>query len=271
MEIKKVSNIEEALSLLEQGYKPMAGCTNIMVYKNILNVDGKYVDITSIEELKNIQIKDNNLEIGALVTFTTLEEYLKNIKKLQVLYDACFVMGGPQIRNRATLAGNICDASPACDGGAPLLVLDASLEIISSTGKRIVNINDFFIGYKKIDLKDNELVTKIIVPLKDGNGAYTKVGNRNALAISLVSLAYKVENGYIKYAATSVYEKPVRLFNVEAYVNNNKIVDSKQLEIELLKDIAPISDIRATKEYRILVSCNLIKESLKKEFGYEFN
>lgn len=271
MEIVKAKDINNALDLLSDGFAPMAGCTNLFVdIKIIRDETRKYVDITEIKELKHIVINENGLTAGALVTFATLEEALKDKAAYKALYDAAFVMGSPQIRNRATLAGNIADSSPACDTGAPLLVLGAMINVLSKDGKRAIPAEDFFCGVRKTALKENELITDIFIPDCNEKSFYKKVGTRNALAISTVSFAgAKKKNGEISLAMGSVAPTPVRLYNCEKLINGKAKVSEKDLSAALKKDISPIDDIRASKEYRMTAALNILKDSIEKEFGYE--
>lgn len=272
MDIENCSTLLEALDFLDKGYKPLAGATNILVnVKKDIEKHESFVDILNIKELHDLTFTDNGLYIGSTVTFNELEEALKNREEYKCLYESAFSMGGPQIRNRATVGGNIADASPACELGAPLLSLNAKIFVSSKNGEREIDIKDFFLGNKKTSLKENELITKIFVPKICGKNGYIKVGLRNAMAISIVGFAYSKFNGEISLAMSSVFATPKKLINVENYVNKNTKLSFCELEKCLQKDISPITDLRASKEYRFEVGKNLLIDTLIKEFNYEIN
>lgn len=269
MNIVKVSSVAEAITKLNEGYKPLAGCTNVLVDINKKGDDGKtYVSLNGLNELKGISSNDG-LTFGSLVTFSEMEEALKDNKQYKAFYDCAYSMGSPQIRNVATLGGNIADASPACDLAPSLLVFDATITVNGVDGERKINVNDFFKGVRKTTLKQNELITKIEVESFNGKSFFKKVGLRNALTISVVSLAGAFDNGKVSLAMGSVAPTPIRLRNVENYVNSVKEISLEVLKEQLNKDICPISDVRASMEYRKEVAFNLVVDSLRKEFGYE--
>lgn len=270
MNIYKAENIKDAVNFIEKGLKPMAGCTNIFVDIKKKGEPGHdFVDISGIEELKRIEAKDGQTKIGALATFCEIEKYFSD--KEGVLYEAARDMGSPQIRNRATVGGNICDASPACDAGPALLVLGAKVKTVSKSGERLINISDFFKGVRKTALENNEMVTEIVFKNDNGKSFFRKVGLRNALAISVVSLAGKIyDDGKILLAMGSVSSTPVRLYECEKLVNTG-IVTEANLREALSKDISPITDLRASADYRFETAYNLLADALGKELCYEHN
>ncbi len=271
MNVLVKDNLGEVLILLNNGYKVLAGSTNVLVnVKKGLEKKENFVDITSLKELKGITFSEDGLTLGSLTTFSELEQALKDNKEYKCLFDCAFNMGGPQIRNRATLGGNICDASPACDLGAPLLSLNAKLYAVSIEGEREIDIKDFFISNKKTTLKENELLEKIFIPKSNGSNGYIKVGLRNAMAISIVSFAYSKNNGKLSLAMGSVLSKPTRLLNVEKYLEKNTTLSYTEIIKELYKDISPITDLRASSKYRYEVAKNLLIDTLEKEFNYDF-
>ncbi|MBQ0099146.1 MAG: FAD binding domain-containing protein [Firmicutes bacterium] len=271
MNIEIANNLLEVFDFLDKGYKPLAGATNILVnVKKDIEKSENFVDILGVKELHSLEFTEKGLYIGSTITFNELEEALKGKEEYNSLYQSAFSMGGPQIRNMATVGGNICDASPACDFGPPLLSLNAKVYAISNNGEREINIENFFLGNKKTALKENEIIKKIFVPKCNDKNGYIKVGLRNAMAISIVSLAYSKLNDKVSLAMGSVYSTPKKLINVENYINSNKKLSISQIIIELKKDISPITDLRASKEYRFEVSKNLLIDTLEKEFNYEF-
>ena len=268
MDIIKAYSLKEALPYLGKGMRPLAGATNIFVdtAKKGKTYNG-LVDISDIEELKGIRETDDEFIIGSLATFDLAESFFRG--KESVLYEAAYEMGGPQIRNRATIGGNICDASPACDAGPALLVLDAELGLVSEKGERTVKITDFFRGVRSTDLKPDELLKEIRIRKEDGFSCFKKMGLRNAMSISIASVALKKTDSGVRLAMGSVAPRPLRLYNCEEYIKDNDLIDKDRLREELNKDISPVSDIRASRKYRSLCAFNMLASSLK-EAGYEF-
>ena len=268
MDIIKAYSLKEALPYLGKGMRPLAGATNIFV--DTAKKGKKYnglVDISDIEELKGIRETDDEFIIGSLATFDLAESFFSG--KESVLYEAAYEMGGPQIRNRATIGGNICDASPACDAGPALLVLDAELVLVSEKGERTVRITDFFRGVRSTDLKPDDLLKEIRIRKEDGFSCFKKMGLRNAMSISIASVALKKTDSDVRLAMGSVAPRPLRLYNCEEYIKDNDLIDKDRLREKLKEDISPVSDIRASREYRSLCAFNMLVSSLK-EAGYEF-
>ena len=196
-ELLSTQKIEEALNYLDKFSKVhiLAGGTDLLVnlYKESPRLpDFDYLlDISSIPELKIIDLINNFIEIGPLVTHSHLinEPLIK--KKFPVLVEAAYAIGSTQIRNRGTIGGNIVNASPAADLLPPLIALRAEVELASRKGKRVLPLEEFLAGPYKTTLQANELLTKIIIPLL-GDNYYTnfqKIGRRKALSIARLSLA----------------------------------------------------------------------------------
>ena len=267
MDIVKAYSLKEALPHLGKGMRPLAGATNIFVdtAKKGKEYDG-LVDISDIEELKGIKETDEGFVMGSLATFDLAESFFCG--KESVLYEAAYEMGGPQIRNRATIGGNICDASPACDAGPALLVLDADLILVSENGERLVKATGFFKGVRLTDLQPDELLKEIRIRKEDGFSCFKKMGLRNAMSISIASVALKKTKDGVRLAMGSVAPRPVRLYSCEKYIESNDTVYKDILKEELNKDISPVSDLRASREYRSLCAFNMLVTSLK-EAGYD--
>ena len=197
----KPSNIDEVLKLLEEhkdDCKLIAGGTDVVIeLRNEYINPEVMIDISSIDELRYIEEKDGYIHLGAGVTYTDiicskiLDERLNGLKKSSKL------VASPQIRNKGTIGGNICNGSPAADIVPPLLSLDAILTIKSSDTTREVRLEDVFLGKGKVDLKNNELLTdiKFKKPIESQNLGFTKLGLRNALAISRICISVYLDLG----------------------------------------------------------------------------
>ena len=267
MNICRVKTLEEALELVKNGAGVLAGGTNLFVdFKKKGIPDKDYADISGLAELKKIcKDPDGSIRLGALVTFRDL---LKEFGPETALYQAAYDMGSPQVRNRATIAGNICDASPACDMGPVLLALNAKAVLCSENGTREVPVTDFFKNYRVTEKQPDEILTEIVIPASAGKSIFRKIGLRNALAISVVSLSAAETEAGICLAMGSVAETPVRLTHCEVLIKEKKI-SAEDLRQALSQDIHPVTDIRAGSEYRFETALNLLCDVLGKEFGYD--
>ena len=276
--------LDEALKLLNEldEAKVVAGGTDLLIDMRI----GRYrpkniIDINDLNELKYIVDDCNWIRIGALTRLQELIDSEIVREKLPILYEAVYHMASWQIRNRGTIGGNLCNASPAADTAPPLMVLEAKLRVISIEGEKTIDVREFFLGPRKTILKRNELLKEIMVPVyKDYGYSYMKLGRRNSFTLSIVSVAslVKVEDNVfsdVRIALNSIAPTPIRAFSVEKYLVGRKVaIDSIKAASKLVaKDISPITDIRATAEYRrdmaIVLTYDALKVALKR-LGIEF-
>lgn len=270
---KNFKELFEILKICGENKKFLAGGTDLLVrLKDNLIKEDNIIDIKNIDELKGIREDSDKIEIGSLTTFTEIIESDLLKKNLPLLVDAAKKIGSPQIRNKATIGGNICNASPAGDSIPPLFCLDAQLFLESSLETRVVNIEDFFLGPGKTVLNEEEILVKIrINKMKENEfGFFNKLGQRNALTISIASSCVKIKKYNakledIKIALGSVAPTVIRAKNIEDKIKNlNHYKKDEILKIcnEIEKDINPITDVRGSREYRIEVSKYLVFESL---------
>jgi len=236
-----------------------------------INYRDDVIYIASLEELQGITEDEQNIFIGSC---EPLEAILENQKSPKILKETILEMASPAIRHTGTLGGNIGNASPAGDSLVTLYLLDAKLEIKSLSNTRIVNLIDFIKGVRKIDLQDNELISKIIIPKVNFTKAYfKKVGPRLSDAISKLSFtgAITIENDIIKdirFAFGAVNITVVRIKEIEEeYVD--KSISFLKTNIDSISEkysqyIRPIDDQRSNKEYRKQVSLNLLKDFIEK-------
>ena len=200
------------------------------------------------------------------------KHYIPLRKEYGILFHAAAEFADPIVRNTATIGGNLANASPAADTAPPLLVLNAVLEIENLDGKRDIDLKDFFVGPRKTILKKDEMITGIRIKNQsiNKNGCFIKLGLRQAMAISLASIAMVLETGNgkitdVRIAMGSIASKPLRLINVEEFLLNKKIDDA--LIGESMKKVSetvnPISDVRASEDYRRYVSGILFKRAFQ--------
>jgi CO/xanthine dehydrogenase FAD-binding subunit len=269
--------LAEALALLarEPGvWKPFAGGTDLMVLLEAGKLPQKnYLNIWDLNELRGIEVTEARVTIGALTTYTEIQTNPVLQNEFPMLCQAASETGGLAIQNRGTLGGNIVNASPAADSPPALLAYDAELELVSLNGLRWVPYQGFHTGYKEMNISPDELLTRIRLPrkTKELTHYYRKVGTRKAQAISKVCFAAVVgtDTGEVKdirIALGSIAPIPLRCPKTEDVLRGQRI-SQLLFEIgkrELAQEIAPITDIRSTKDYRLRVSLNLLEDFLMK-------
>src|SRR6185295_4012736 len=189
------STLNEVLDLLSRPsdtWKPFAGGTDLMVLLEAGKLPHQnYVNIWNLKELRGIEVTDDQVILGALTTYTEVQDHPVLQTEFPMLCEAARETGGIAIQNRGTLGGNIVNASPAADSPPALLAYDAELELISKTGERLVPYSGFHQGYKQMDLHADELLRAIRLPRSTGGLThyYRKVGTRKAQAISKICFA----------------------------------------------------------------------------------
>ncbi len=236
------------------------------------------VDICDMADLSFIDEDNGNIAIGAATTIAELASSVMLSDCCPILSTAAKELGNPLTRNRATIGGNLANASPCADTAPPLLALGASVRIMSPGGKtREVSLSEFFHGYKLTDLGKGEVLTGITFPKpkRSAKGRYTKIGLRNAASISVASIAVMLEMEgktcqKARIAAGSVAPTPMRAYGVEKLVEGREI-DGTLLEecSETLKgEISPICDIRGSAEYRSHVAAAILKRNIESASVY---
>lgn len=263
VEYVKVTTKEEALSFMvkygEQG-RILAGGTDIIrQLKQAKNSNGsKLIDIKGIAACQGVAVIDNRLEIGPLTTINQLLDSAEVKKYAHSLWQGAKSMASPLVRNKATVGGNLANASPAADMAPPLIALGATFVIEGIEGMREIAAEDFFLGPGKNVLTANQLITKIKIPLNDTwQNCYLKHGLRNAQEIAIVSVAVSlaVENGVIqacRLALGAVGPTPVRAKKTEEFLIGSPATNStlKEASMIALEEISPISDLRGSAAYR---------------------
>jgi len=260
-----------------------AGGTDVMVGRYELPQDAIIIDISGIAELEGIEKKEDKIFIGSS---TTLNEILYSHQiqnDIPILIKAIKTMSSEQVRNRATIGGNIGNASPAGDTITPLIVLGAEIEIFSpeSNQHRIISIDELFCGPCATTLKKGEIITKIIIPLLLDNTIiyyFRKIGQRNAMTITKASLSAiaKLSEGkieWIRLAPGSVSPVVKRMSKTEEFIKGKELTPHviDQAKEIISQEISPITDIRSTKVFRMLITQNLLENCLKKiQFGPKF-
>lgn len=267
--------LSEALDLLardEGAWKPFAGGTDLMVLLEAGKLPHRnYVNIWHLNELRGIEVTGDHVTLGALTTYTDVQDHSVLSQEFPMLGQAAKETGGIAIQNRGTLGGNIVNASPAADSPPALLAYDAELELVSANGPRKIPYQSFHTGYKQMDLRADELLRAIRLPRTKQRLShyYRKVGTRKAQAISktcLAAVGHNVEGTArdVRIAFGSVAPVPLRCTKTEGVINDRPLdMDTiAAARLELAKEIAPIDDIRSTGNYRLRVSLNLLEDFL---------
>lgn len=265
------SSLQEALQFLDkEPYTIFAGGTDLMIQnrsvsetpvgfkQNVLFVGG-------LKECQYIRTQNNICYIGAN---TTLSSLLKSNETPKEIKDTIIEMASPAIRNMATLAGNIGNASPAGDTLVPLYLLNAIVKVESMHGSRLIPIQEFITGVRKTARLPHEMITEIQIPLIHFTKTeYVKVGGRKADAISKVSFlgACIIEEDIVKdfrIALGAIYMTVLRSPSIEQQLQGLSVCEIKSKKPEILTAyeslIQPITDQRSNKEYRKTVALNLI-------------
>lgn len=273
-------SLMEGLSLINADTRIVAGATDVIPARTSHLAWGRtdkqnWLDITGLSELKQIQgpheSSTGDWHIGALVTWaelihTDLPTAFDGIKA------AAREVGGVQIQNRATLVGNLCNASPAADGVPPLLCLNASVEIRSTQATRYVPLQHFIQGNRQTALQSNEMVTAICVPPMNpaARGYFQKLGARRYMVISIVMASAVVNvdaSGIVEeiyIAIGSCSEVAQRMTELEQALVGRAVTEllSEKIEATYFASLSPIDDVRSNAAYRRCAAAELVDRLL---------
>jgi len=267
-------SLKEALELLDRygdQARILAGGTDLLVKMKARLVEPRVViNVKKIDGLRYIVEDGEQVRIGALTRLRDVENSELVKKYIPALHDAVKSMGSIQIRNMATIGGNLCNASPAADTAPPLLVHNAKVVLSSVGGDRVLPLADFFKGPGLTVLKPNELLREIIVEKSiAGSSAFKKVSRVAVdLAIASAAIYVEVEDGFIRNARIalgSVAPKPLRAVKTESLLRGLRINSREMLNVlkTIDEEISPITDVRSTAEYRRYVSKVLVLDALE--------
>jgi CO/xanthine dehydrogenase FAD-binding subunit len=274
-ELRAPRTIGDALDVLAQdpgAWRAFAGGTDLMVlFEAGTLAHKKFLSVWHLKELKGVEATNEHVTLGALTTYAEVQRDEVLRREFPSLCEAARETGGWAIQNRGTIGGNIANASPAADSPPALLVYDAEIELVSSNGARWIKYDQFHTGYKQTLMRADELIARVRLPRARGElkSYYRKVGTRRAQAISKVCLAAtaSVREGRaeaIRIAVGSVAPIVVRCARTEELLRGRKIDEGliKAARETLSQEIAPIDDIRSTKDYRLRVAANVLEEFL---------
>jgi CO/xanthine dehydrogenase FAD-binding subunit len=267
MEFLRPASMAEALAAKadDPGAVPITGGTDVMVELNFdRHRPSALIDLTGIAELREWDIDDGRVRIGAGVTYTRVITELGD--RLPGLAMASRTVGSPQIRNRGTVGGNLGAASPAGDAHPALLAADATIELQSSGGTRMVPAEHFYLGVKRNAARPDELISAIHVTPPSGPQQFSKIGTRNAMVISVAAFGFALhpDRGEVRTGIGSVAPTPRRAYEAETFLaealeeaglweSRGELPDGLADEFGRRVSAAgsPIDDVRGTAAYRL--------------------
>jgi CO/xanthine dehydrogenase FAD-binding subunit len=255
-------------------FSVLAGGTDFYAARTGQPILESILDITAVPELHGIRDEGSQWRIGATTTWSDIVR-MELPAQFIGLQAAAREVGGIQIQNTGTVAGNICNASPAADGTPALMALDAQVELSSLSAKRIVPLTEFVLGSRRIARQPHELVTGVLIPQRrNARSSFLKLGHRRYLVISIVMVAAVFEtddSGVITYAGICVGSCSAvakRLYSLEQKLIGKKIADSMHdmpalVVEEDLAPLTPIDDVRGTGAYRRDAALTLVKRAIE--------
>lgn len=267
---RSLSDALERMARAPGVWKLFAGGTDLMVLLEAGKLTHyQFLSVWKLPELHGIEVTPTHVTLGALTTYSEVRRHDVLAREFPLLCRAAAETGSIATQNRGTLGGNIANASPAADSPPALLVYDAELELVSTRGTRWTALHGFWTGYKKMQMREDELICRIRLPRNKSGWThfYRKVGTRRAQAISKVCLAGAAlrESGSIadaRVALGSVAPIVLRAVETEQVLREGKLTPAAvhAAEKALAHEIAPIDDIRSTAQYRLRVAQNLLRE-----------
>ena len=269
---RRPETLDEAVEILaghSGDVRVLAGGTDLVAWlRDEAIAPDLLVDIKQIEDLGGIVDEGDALSIGSLVTFADLLNSDLVARRLPLIPEMAATVASTGIRNRATLVGNICSAVPSCDAGPVLLVHEAVVHTTGPAGSRQIPIDEWFVGPRQTALSPGEIVTRVLVPVPPGaHGAcYVRLSRYEGEDLAQASVAVLAPNDHrFRVAFGAVAATPVRARRIEALLDgqalNPEIVASAVALVS--EETSPITDIRASKEYRLRMSEVMLRRGLQ--------
>jgi len=255
-----MDNAVEALKKNDDAYL-LAGGTDLLIGMKNNTVQPKcLIDLKSIPDIDSIEYQ-NGFKLGPLTTIRDIEVSRLIRKKIPALSQAAGTLGSIQIRNRATIGGNLCHASPAADMATILLAMDCQVKIASYKSEKTIGLDQFYTGPNRTVIGRGEMLSEIIIPkdMERFKGVYLKYGPRKAMDIGIVNIALLLDADYerglcnqIMIALGAVAPTPIRAKGAEALLNGNRLKAGSigKVAQAAADEARPISDFRASAGYR---------------------
>jgi CO/xanthine dehydrogenase FAD-binding subunit len=263
--------LREATQALAEGGQVLAGGTDFFPALGTRPVTGTIIDVTRIRELRGIDLASDQVRIGGAITWSEIAAAALP-RCFDALRAAAREVGGLQVQNRGTIAGNLCNASPAADSVPPLLILDAEVELTSVSGVRRLPLRDFIVGNRKTCRRSDEILSSVIVPLRlqDAPSIFLKLGARRYLVISITMLAALLSHdgngrvGVARIAVGSCSPTAQRLLELEHNLAGQPLRNglSSLVRASHLTPLSPIDDVRASAAYRRDATLTLVRRAL---------
>ena len=268
----KPKSLSDAVAVLASSRAQiLAGGTDFFPALGERLPQGDVLDITGVPEIRGVTLENEHIRIGGLTTWTEIIQ-TPLPRCFEALKAAAREIGSLQIQNRATVAGNLCNASPAADGVPPLLALDSEIELTSQSGMRRLPLSQFITGNRRTERRSDEILAAVLVPRRFENAAsvFLKLGARKYLviSISMVAVVLATDAGRITEARITVGSCSAvarRLSGLEAELAGQP-ADRELTALvrpDHLTPLSPIDDIRATAEYRRDASLILVRRALQ--------
>lgn len=273
----KPKTLDEAVHVLAaQPAQVLSGGTDFYPALGDRQMREPVVDVSGLRELHGCSSEADHIRIGGLTTWSEIIQ-APLPRCFDALKSAAREVGSIQIQNRGTVAGNLCNASPAADGVPPLLALDAEVELVSKVGTRRMPLAEFIVGNRKTKRRADELLTAVLVPrgVEDAASAFLKLGARRYLVISIAMVAVVVlvdDAGRVAEARVAVGSCSAvarRLHALERELTGAAVRDGigRLVRPEHLTPLSPIDDVRATAEYRMDAARTLVERALNSCVG----
>ncbi len=266
---RRPATLAEATDLLANhsgSVRVLAGGTDLVAWlRDDAIAPDLVVDIKNVPGLHDLKMNGDTLHLGALVTFTDLIESDVVKERAPLLAEMAETVASQGIRNRATMVGNICSAVPSCDAGSVLLVYDTTVHLTGPDGDRSVDINDWFIGLRQTARTEDEVVTHLTIALRQHGGVYVKLmryGGEDLAQAAVGIIAYPDHEYRVAFGA--VAPTPIRSIRIEDALRGKPLDDALVAEAAAMvrDEISPITDIRASAEYRVRMTEVMLKRGL---------
>ena len=273
-ELYMPTDLAEACRLKAGGAKVVAGGTDVFV-----NMHGgkdhsaKVVDVKNLPELQGHSFDpETGLNLGALTTHRDIELWDVIKQHYRAMFEGCSRVGSVQIRTRGTLGGNICNGAPSADSIGPMLVHDATVVVAGPNGERTVPLKDFYLGLKKLDMQEDELLKRILIPAPKAHSGsfYIKYTRRNAMDLALLGVSAYVElDGdvlkTVRIALTTAAPTPIRAEKTEALLDGQTISEELLAAAgkTVMEESHPRSSWRSSAEFRLTLLEELTIQALQ--------
>lgn len=265
--------VDETVAQLDGRAAILAGGTDLVtMLRGGLAAPELIVDVKHIPELREVSRADG-WSLGAAVTMERIAS-IQDVS-LAAVVDGARILGAPQTRTRATIGGNVCRASPAGDTLAGLLVLGAEIELASTRGRRVVPVSEFFASPGVTIIAEDELATRLIVPVRRGTSAYERQTYRRWLDLAVVGVAIRIDvddSGTCvdaDIAVVALAPTPIAIPSAAARLVGTRLDDAsvEEASAAIRAFVDPIDDVRGTRAYRLHVIPSLVRRALGRALG----